>query len=74
VTFKILICDKIADEGIKMLEERGYEVTKCWALPKSEICTIVADYDALIVRSATKVTADLMADAKKLEALEKPAS
>jgi D-3-phosphoglycerate dehydrogenase len=69
VTFKILICDKIADEGIKLLEERGYEITKCWALPKTEICQMVDDYDALIVRSATKVTADLMADAKKLRVI-----
>ena len=67
--FKILICDKIADEGIKLLEERGYEITKCWALPKSELCDMVGDYDALIVRSATKVTADLMADAKKLRVI-----
>jgi D-3-phosphoglycerate dehydrogenase len=69
LTIKILICDKIADEGIKLLEEKGYEVTKCWALPKTEICTMAADYDALIVRSATKVTADLMADAKKLRVI-----
>ena len=69
MTFKVLICDKIADEGIKLLEERGYEITKCWALPKSELCFMVGDYDALIVRSATKVTADLMADAKKLRVI-----
>jgi len=69
VKFKILICDKIADEGIKLLEEKGYEITKCWALPKSELCVMVGDYDALIVRSATKVTADLMADAKKLRVI-----
>jgi len=69
VKFKILICDKIADEGIKLLEERGYEITKCWALPKSELCDMVGDYDALIVRSATKVTSDWMADAKKLRVI-----
>ena len=67
--FKILVCDKIADEGIKLLEEKGYEITKCWAFPKSKLCDIVGDYDALIVRSATKVSADLMADAKKLRVI-----
>jgi len=69
VKFKILVCDKIADEGIKLLEEKGYEITKCWAFPKSKLCDIVGDYDALIVRSATKVSADLMADAKKLRVI-----
>ena len=69
MTFKILICDKIADEGIKMMKEKGYEITKCWALPKTEIYEMIGDFDAIIVRSATKVTADLMTDAKKLHVI-----
>jgi D-3-phosphoglycerate dehydrogenase len=67
--YKILICDKIADEGIKMMEEKGYEITKCWTLPKNELCDIISDSDAIIVRSATKVTADLMTYAKKLRVI-----
>jgi D-3-phosphoglycerate dehydrogenase len=69
LTFKILICDKIADEGIRIMEEKGYEITKCWALPKTEIYEMIGDFDAIIVRSATKVTADLMANAKKLRVI-----
>ena len=69
MTLKILICDKIADEGIRIMEERGYEVTKCWTLPKTELRNIVGDYDVLIVRSATKVTADLLANAKNLKVI-----
>jgi D-3-phosphoglycerate dehydrogenase len=64
-----LICDKIADEGIRIMEEKGYEVTKCWDLPKTELSNIIGDYDALIVRSATKVTADLIAQGKKLRVI-----
>src|SRR3989339_1232900 len=69
VTLKILICDKIADEGIRIMEERGYEVTKCWNLPKTELYNTVGDYNVLIVRSATKVTADLLANAKNLKVI-----
>jgi len=69
VKFKILICDRIADEGIKLMEEKGYEVTRAWNLPKTELPTIVGEYDALIVRSATKVNADLIANAKKLKVI-----
>lgn len=69
MTFKILICDKIADEGIKRMEEKGYEVTKAWDLPKPQLPEIVGEYDALIVRSATKVNADLMTNAKKLRVI-----
>lgn len=67
MTFKILICDKIADEGIKLLEEKGYEVTKAWAMPKDELPAIVAEYEALVVRSATKVKGHLIANAKNLK-------
>jgi len=69
VKFKILICDRIADEGIRLMEEKGYEVTKAWNLPKTELPTIVGEYDALVVRSATKVDADLIAMAKKLKVI-----
>jgi len=67
--FKILICDRIADEGIRLMEEKGYQVTKGWNLPKTELPKIVGEYDALIVRSATKVKADLIANAKKLKVI-----
>jgi D-3-phosphoglycerate dehydrogenase len=69
VTFKILIADKIFDEGIKLLEEKGYQVTKAWDMPKGELPKIIADYDVLIVRSATAVKGDLIANAKKLKVI-----
>jgi D-3-phosphoglycerate dehydrogenase len=69
VTFKILVCDKIADEGIKLLEEKGYEVTEAWDVPKEELPKIVAEYDALVVRSATKAKGALIANAKNLKVI-----
>jgi len=69
LTFKILICDKIADEGIKLLVEKGYEVTKAWNVPKTELSNMAVEYDAFIVRSATKVKGALLANAKKLRVI-----
>ena len=69
MTFKILICDKIADEGIKLLEEKSYEVTKAWDMPKDELPKIVGGYDALIVRSATKVKGNLIVNAQNLKVI-----
>ena len=66
---KILVCDKIADEGVKLLEEKGYEVTNAWDMPKNELPKIIGEYDALIVRSATKVKGDLIANAKILKVI-----
>jgi D-3-phosphoglycerate dehydrogenase len=69
MTYKILICDKIAGEGIRSMEEKGYEITKAWDMPKAELPKTAIEYHALIVRSATKVNADLMANAKKLRVI-----
>ena len=66
MTIKILISDKIFEEGIKLLEEKGYQVTCAWDKPKTELPIIIADYDVLIVRSATKVKGELLDNAKKL--------
>lgn len=69
MTSKILICDKIAEEGIKLIEEKGYQITGAWDMSKTKLPDIVGEYDALIVRSATKVNADLLANAKKLRVI-----
>jgi D-3-phosphoglycerate dehydrogenase len=66
MTVKILVSDKIFDEGIGLLEEKGYQVTKAWDMPKAELPKIIGDYDVLIVRSATKVKGELLDNAKKL--------
>jgi D-3-phosphoglycerate dehydrogenase len=69
LTPKILICDKIADEGIKLLKEKGYQVTEAWNTPKAELPNIIGEYNALIVRSATKVNAELLTNAQKLRVI-----
>ena len=66
MTVKILVSDKIFDEGIKLLEEKGYQVTCAWEVPKAELPKIIANYDVLIVRSATKVKGEILDNAKKL--------
>ena len=69
MTTKVLISDPIFEEGIKLLEQQGYQVTRAWDLSKSELPDIIGDYDALIVRSATKVNGELLAKAKHLKVI-----
>ncbi len=66
---KILVSDKIADEGIKILEEEGYEVKRGWDIPKPDLPKIIGEYDVLIVRSATKVKGELLENAKNLKVI-----
>jgi D-3-phosphoglycerate dehydrogenase len=69
VAVKILVSDKIADEGLKILEQRGYEVKRGWDTPKPDLPKIIGGYDVLIVRSATKVRGELLENAKKLKVI-----
>ncbi len=69
MTIKILVSDKIFDEGIKILQEKGFEVTCAWDMPKLELPKIISEYDVLIVRSATKVKGELLDNAKKLKVI-----
>lgn len=69
MTSKILVCDKIADEGLKLLEEKGYEVKKAWDMPKDELSRVVGEYDAIVVRSATEVKGNLIANAKNTKVI-----
>jgi D-3-phosphoglycerate dehydrogenase len=69
VTIKILVSDKIADEGICNLEDKGYFVKRGWDIPKPDLPKIIAEYDVLIVRSATKVRGELLENAKNLKVI-----
>ena len=63
---KIIVADKISERGIALLRDTGWEVlTPAAAALPSEL----ADADALVVRSATKVTAALLEKATRLRAI-----
>ncbi len=63
---KVLVSDPIAPEGIEILR-RVADVDVRTGLTKDELAQIIGDYDALAVRSETKVTADILARASKLK-------
>ena len=67
-TTKILVSDPLATQGIEILQsQEGFSVDMKVKLPPEELKKIIKDYDALIVRSGTKVTADILSNAKKLK-------
>ncbi len=66
---KVGICDPIASEGVEILKKEGFEVIDLTGIPKEELVNHVADLDALIVRSATKVRKEMIDAAKNLKAI-----
>jgi D-3-phosphoglycerate dehydrogenase len=65
---KILITDRIAQEGIDLLHSQLPEaqVDQRIGLKAEQLRSMIGDYTALIVRSETQVTGDILAAAKRL--------
>ena len=64
---KILISDSMSPRAAEIFTNRGIEVDIKTGLSKGELIACIGDYDGLAVRSATKVTADVMAAAENLK-------
>lgn len=64
---KVLVTEKVAEECITILKEKGLEVDVSLKTPPEELLRIIPDYDALIVRSATKVTREVIEAGARLK-------
>ncbi|HYH36867.1 MAG TPA: phosphoglycerate dehydrogenase [Azospirillum sp.] len=64
---KVLISDKLSDRAVEIFRERGVEVDVRPGLSPDELKAIIGDYDGLAIRSATKVTKDVLAVATNLK-------
>jgi D-3-phosphoglycerate dehydrogenase len=67
---KVLVIDTIAPEGIAYLTERGFEVDQVASkLPKDELHARLGEYEAIVTRSSTTVTAEFLGRARRLRIL-----
>jgi D-3-phosphoglycerate dehydrogenase len=64
---KVLVCDLIHGEGIEKLKEAGFEVDVNPTISHDQLRRGVSEYDALIVRSRTKVTKEIIEAGKRLK-------
>lgn len=64
---KVLVPEKIAADALQVLRDQNFVVDEVEGKTAAELEAIIGDYDALIVRSATKVNADLLAKADNLK-------
>jgi D-3-phosphoglycerate dehydrogenase len=65
---KIIISDGMSKEGIDILQNAGLEITNKKFTP-DELLSAIPDYDAILVRSATKVTKEVIDAGKKLKVI-----
>ncbi len=64
----MLVREKIADSGIELLRE-GFEVELGYDMDAEELARRIAEFDALLIRSATQVTAELISGADRLKVI-----
>ncbi|MFN8819503.1 MAG: phosphoglycerate dehydrogenase, partial [Holosporaceae bacterium] len=66
---KVLIADDLSSAAVAVFTQAGIEVDVKTKLPADQLMAILPDYDGLAVRSATKVTAEVLAAAPKLRVI-----
>ena len=66
---RVLVTEKIAQSGLDLLAEAGHEVDVQEGLSLEDLLGAVVGAHALIVRSATKVTAEVLAQAPALKVI-----
>ena len=71
---KILITDKTSPKCAQILRDAGFTVDEKFGISKDELLQIIGNYEGLIVRSATKVTADVIAAARNLKVIGRAGS
>jgi D-3-phosphoglycerate dehydrogenase / 2-oxoglutarate reductase len=65
---KVLVADQLSDAGVAALAE-SLDVEVRTGLEKSELIDVIGDFDAVVVRSATTIDADVIAAADNLKVI-----
>ncbi len=67
---RVLVSDNLSARGIEILRSaEGVEVDVKTGLKPEELKSVIGEYDALVIRSGTKVTADVLEHATKLKVI-----
>lgn len=69
ITKKVLISDKMSPRAKEIFERNGIEADVKTGLSESELCAVIGDYAGLAIRSATKVTPEVLKHAKHLKVI-----
>ncbi len=66
---KILISDKLQEEGIKIFRDNGFDVVTDFKITHEELKKEIGDFDGIVVRSRTKLTVEILENAKNLKVI-----
>jgi len=66
---KVLVSDPIHEDGVKMLREAGHTVDLRTEMTAEELENVIGGYDAVVLRSRTRLTAEVLEKAANLKAI-----
>ena len=66
---KILITDAVGESCLNILRSDGFDVSMKLGTSHAELTELIPEYDGLIVRSGTKVTQEIIENARKLRVI-----
>src|SRR5215207_2119994 len=67
MTFRVLVTDEVDPEGVALLlAEPALQVDEVPTLPREELLARIGDYDAIVGRSATRISEELLRKATRL--------
>jgi D-3-phosphoglycerate dehydrogenase len=72
VSYRVLVLEGITDRGLEILRAEGWTIDQQKALPPAELAKIVAPYDAILIRSGSQITAEVLEAARSLKVIGRP--
>ncbi|MGA9102799.1 phosphoglycerate dehydrogenase [Aeromicrobium sp.] len=63
---KVLVKENIGESGVELLRQAGFDVALGYDWSADHLLERIADYDAILIRSATTIDADVLAKASNL--------
>jgi D-3-phosphoglycerate dehydrogenase len=72
LSYKVLCLEGITDRGLALLKAEGFSVDVKKAMPPAELCQVIGPYDAVLIRSGSQMTAEVLDAAKNLKVIGRP--
>jgi D-3-phosphoglycerate dehydrogenase / 2-oxoglutarate reductase len=72
LSYKILCLEGITDRGLEILRAEGWTIDVQKALPPAELVKVIPPYEAMLVRSGSQITAEVLDAAKSLKVIGRP--
>jgi D-3-phosphoglycerate dehydrogenase len=72
VSYRILVLEGITDRGMEVLRAEGWSIDSAKAMPPAELARKIEPYHAMLIRSGTQVTAEVLDAARHLRIIGRP--